>query len=147
MGSYGIGSERLMAVVIELHHDDKGIQWPISIAPYQVALVSLATEKTPEVAAAAEAIYADFLAAGIEVLYDDRDERAGVKFNDADLLGIPIRLTMGGKGLKNGIAEMKLRRNGEGAELPLATLVEDVQALIAAEMALIQARVIPMPME
>ena len=113
MGSYGIGSERLMAVVIELHHDDNGIQWPITIAPYQVMLISLATEKTPEIAAAAERIYADLQAAGIEVLYDDRDERAGVKFNDADLLGIPIRLTVGGKGLKNGIVEMKLRRNGE----------------------------------
>ena len=147
MGSYGIGTERLMAVVIELHHDDKGIQWPISIAPYQVALVSLATEKTPEVAAAAEQIYGDLLAAGIEVLYDDRDERAGVKFNDADLLGIPIRLTVRGKGLKNGIVEMKLRRNGEGGELPLSTLVEEVKALIAAEMARIQARVVTMPME
>ena len=147
LGTTCNGPERLLAVGIELHHDDNGIQWPITIAPYQVMLVSLATEKSPEIAAAAERIYADLLAAGVEVLYDDRDERAGVKFNDADLLGIPIRLTMGGKGLKNGIAEMKLRRNGEGAELPLATLVEDVQALIAAEMALIQARVIPMPME
>ncbi len=147
MGSYGIGSERLMAVVIELHHDDNGIQWPITIAPYQVMLVSLATEKTPEIAAAAEQIYADLQAAGIEVLYDDRNERAGVKFNDADLLGIPIRLTVGGKGLKNGIVEMKLRRNGEAGELPLATIVQEVQALIAVEMARIQARVVPMALE
>ena len=146
MGSYGIGSERLMAVVIELHHDENGIQWPITIAPYQVMLVSLATEKTPEIAAAAERIYADLQAAGIEVLYDDRDERAGVKFNDADLLGIPIRLTVGGKGLKNGIVEMKLRRNGETGELPLSTIVQEVQALIAVEMARIQARVVPMPL-
>lgn len=96
-------------------------------------------------AAAAEAIYSDLLAAGIEVLYDDRDERAGVKFNDADLLGIPIRLTVGGKGLKNSIVEMKLRRNGAQGELPLGTLVEEVQGLIAAEMALIDARVVPAP--
>jgi prolyl-tRNA synthetase len=145
MGSYGIGSERLMAVVIELHNDAAGIQWPISIAPYQVMLVSLATEKAPEIAAAAEQIYADLQAAGVEVLYDDRDERAGVKFNDADLLGIPIRLTVGGKGLKNGIVEMKLRRSGETAELPLANLTAEVQALIAAEFARIEARVVPMP--
>jgi prolyl-tRNA synthetase len=147
MGSYGIGSERLLAVVIELHHDDNGIQWPITIAPYQVMLVSLATEKSPEIAAAAERIYADLLAAGVEVLYDDRDERAGVKFNDADLLGIPIRLTVGGKGLKNGIVEMKLRRSGETGELPLATLVEEVQTLIAAETARIAAKVVTMPFE
>lgn len=147
MGSYGIGSERLMAVVIELHHDDNGIQWPITIAPYQVMLISLATEKTPEIAAAAERIYADLLAAGIEVLYDDRDERAGVKFNDADLLGIPIRLTVGGKGLKNGIVEMKLRRNGESGELPLSTIVQEVQAVIAVEMARIQARVKPVALK
>jgi prolyl-tRNA synthetase len=146
MGSYGIGSERLMAVVIELHHDDNGIQWPITIAPYQVMLVSLATEKAPEIAAAAEQIYADLQAAGVEVLYDDRDERAGVKFNDADLLGMPIRLTVGGKGLKNGIVEMKLRRNGETGELPLNNLVAEVQALIAAEVAHIAARVVPMPL-
>ncbi len=110
-------------------------------------LVCLATEKTPEMAAAAERIYADLQAAGIEVLYDDRDERAGVKFNDADLLGIPIRLTVGGKGLKNGIVEMKLRRNGETGELPLTTIVQEVQALIAVEMARIQARVVPMPLK
>jgi prolyl-tRNA synthetase len=98
------------------------------------------------VIAATDAIYSLLLAAGVEVLYDDRDERAGVKFNDADLVGLPIRLTVGGKGLKNGVVEMKLRRNGEQRELAVATLVEDVQALIAAEMARIQARVVPMPL-
>ena len=89
MGSYGIGSERLMACIVERFNDDKGIIWPISVAPYQIALVSLATEKQPEVAEAADRIYAELKAAGFEVLYDDRDERAGVKFNDADLLGMP----------------------------------------------------------
>ncbi|MGL4651742.1 MAG: proline--tRNA ligase, partial [Caldilineaceae bacterium] len=92
MGSYGIGSERLMACIIERFNDDKGIIWPISVAPYQISLVSLATEKQPEVAAAADTIYQQLVGAGYEVLYDDRDERAGVKFNDADLLGMPIRL-------------------------------------------------------
>lgn len=147
MGSYGIGTGRLMAVIVELHHDEAGIQWPITVAPYQVMLVSLATEKTPEVAEAAENLYADLLAAGVEVLYDDRDERAGVKFNDADLLGIPIRLTVGAKGLQNGVIEGKLRRNGETFTFPLKTVVQDVQALIAAEIERIHAIVVPVPFD
>lgn len=138
MGSYGIGSGRLMACVIEHHNDEFGIRWPITIAPYQVALVSLATERTPEVTAAADQIYAQLLDAGIEVLYDDRDERAGVKFNDADLLGLPIRLTVGGKGLKNGVVERKVRRTAESGEIALDQLVSEVQALIAAELAVVQ---------
>jgi prolyl-tRNA synthetase len=133
MGSYGIGSDRLISSVIEEHHDESGIKWPVTIAPYQVALVSLATAKQPEVTAAADEIYATLTQAGIEVLYDDRDERAGVKFNDADLLGMPIRLTVGGRGLQNGIVEMKLRRNGESAELPLDNLVAELEAIINAE--------------
>lgn len=137
MGSYGIGSGRLLACVIERHHDELGIRWPISIAPYQVMLVSLATERTPEVTTAADQIYQQLRGAGIEVLYDDRDERAGVKFNDADLLGIPIRLTVGGKGLKNGIVERKVRRTGEAGEIALAGLVAGVQSLIEAEYAVI----------
>ena len=147
MGSYGIGSGRLMAVIVELHHDEAGIQWPITVAPYQVMLVSLATEKTPEVTAAADQLYADLVAAGVEVLYDDRDERAGVKFNDADLLGIPIRLTLGAKGLKNGVVEGKLRRNGESLTFAVGTVVAEVQALIAAEITRIQATVLPVPFE
>ena len=147
MGSYGIGSGRLMAVIIEIYHDDAGIQWPITVAPYQVMLVSLATEKTPEVVAAAEQIYADLLRAGVEVLYDDRDERAGVKFNDADLLGIPIRLTIGAKGLKNGVVEGKLRRNGESFEFAHDAIVDDVRSLIAAEIDMINATVVPMPFD
>ena len=118
MGCYGIGAGRLMASVIETNNDDNGIVWPITIAPYQVCLVSLATRRTPEVTATAERIYAQLQEVGIEILYDDRDERAGVKFNDADLLGIPIRLTVGARGVKNGIVELKLRRSDESLELP-----------------------------
>jgi prolyl-tRNA synthetase len=147
MGSYGIGTGRLMAVIVELHHDEAGIQWPITVAPYQVMLISLATEKTPEVAEAAEKLYADLLAAGVEVLYDDRDERAGVKFNDADLLGIPIRLTVGAKGLQNGVIEGRLRRNGETFAFSVETVVQDVQALIAAEIERIYATVVPVPFD
>lgn len=135
MGSYGIGSGRLMACVLEACHDENGIQWPISIAPYQVALVSLATPRTPDVTAAADGIYQALIDAKIEVLYDERDERAGVKFNDADLLGLPIRLTVGGKGLKNGIVEYKIRRSGESGEIALDGLVDGVRALIEAEYA------------
>jgi len=142
MGSYGIGSGRLIACVIEHHNDDYGIKWPITIAPYQVIIVSLATAKTPQVAEAAERIYNEMQAAGIEVLYDDRDERAGVKFNDADLLGIPLRLTVGGRGLKKGVLELKLRRNGEMLDAPMDGLVEQVQGIIEDEIALIKSTVV-----
>ena len=141
MGSYGIGSDRLMQVVIELCHDENGIQWPISIAPYQIALVSLSTAKTPDVTAACDKIYADLQAAGFEVLYDDRDERAGVKFNDADLLGLPLRLTVGGKGLQAGALELKVRRTGEMKSVPLDNLVAGMRAAADEEWAFINAKV------
>jgi len=133
MGSYGIGVDRLIACIIEHHNDEFGIRWPISVAPYQVILISLATERTPDVTAAADQIYQQLRDAGIEVLYDDRDERAGVKFNDADLFGIPLRLTVGGKGLKNGIVERKVRRTGESGEIALDNLIGSVRMLIDAE--------------
>jgi len=146
MGSYGIGSGRMMACIIEHHHDDQGIQWPITIAPYQVMLVSLGTEKTPEVIAAADRIYQELRAAGVEVLYDDRDERAGVKFNDADLLGIPLRLTVGGKGLKSGALEMKVRRSGDMLEIAVDGVVAGVKALVEAEIAAVHATLKPEPL-
>ncbi len=133
MGCYGIGVGRLMASVIETSNDEDGIVWPITIAPQHVYLVSLATRRTPEVIEAAERVYADLMEAGIEVLYDDRDERAGVKFNDADLLGIPIRLTIGARGVKNGIAELKLRRDDDMHELPLDDLVDRIAEIVEAE--------------
>jgi prolyl-tRNA synthetase len=143
MGCYGIGTERMMACIIEHHHDDQGIQWPITIAPYQVMLVSLGTEKTPEVVEAAERIYNELKALGVEVLYDDRDERAGVKFNDADLLGIPLRLTVGAKGLKSGALELKQRRNGELREIAVENVAMEVKAVIDAEIAAIYATLKP----
>jgi prolyl-tRNA synthetase len=143
MGSYGIGSGRMMACIIEHHNDENGIQWPITIAPYQVMLVGLGTEKAPEVIHATEQIYRDLQAVGIEVLYDDRDERAGVKFNDADLLGIPLRLTVGGKGLKAGALELKIRRNGETRELPFDGLVGMLKAIVDDEISLIHADLKP----
>lgn len=147
MGSYGIGAERLMACLIERFNDDKGIIWPISVAPYHLSLVSLATEKQPEVAAAADQIYARLTAAGFEVLYDDRDERAGVKFNDADLLGMPLRLTVGGKGLAQGIVELRYRRSGETVAILLDDLLEAVRAAADKEWAWINQMLTPESLE
>jgi prolyl-tRNA synthetase len=137
MGCYGIGSGRLIASVIENNNDENGIIWPVTIAPYQVHLVSLATPKQPEIVAKVEEVYAALQSAGIEVLYDDRDERAGVKFNDADLVGLPLRLTMGKRGVTNGIVELKNRRTGEGDELALDAVVSGVRAALDGEQALI----------
>lgn len=142
MGCYGIGSGRLMASVIESNNDDNGIVWPVTIAPHQVYIVSLATRRAPEVTEVADRVYQQLQEAGLEVLYDDRDERAGVKFNDADLLGIPMRLTIGARGVKNGVAELKLRRSDETNELPLDDLVNQIQAVVDAETAAILAGVI-----
>lgn len=140
MGCYGIGSGRLIASIIEAHHDEYGIIWPISVAPYQVSLVSLATSRSPEVTEAADELYRQLHEAGIEVLYDDRDERAGVKFNDADLLGLPLRLTVGKRGLSNNIVELKFRRSGESSEISLDAFVSGVQAALDEEWAAIEER-------
>ena len=110
MGSYGIGSGRLLACIAEEHHDDKGLIWPITVAPYQVHLVSLGQ------AEAADRVYETLLKAGIEVLYDDREESPGVKFNDADLIGIPIRVTVAAKSLAKGGVEVKRRDQAEGRD-------------------------------
>jgi prolyl-tRNA synthetase len=107
MGCYGIGVGRTAAAAIEQNHDENGIIWPVPIAPFTVALLSLDPGKE-EVHAVAEKIYDDLIQAGVEVLFDEREERPGVKFNDADLLGIPLRVTVGGRGVKEGVAELFL---------------------------------------
>ncbi len=147
MGCYGIGAGRLMASVIETSNDEDGIVWPMTIAPHHVYLVSLATRRTPEVNEAAERVYAGLMEAGIEVLYDDRDERAGVKFNDADLLGIPIRLTIGARGVKNGVAEMKLRRARDSRDLPLDSVVDQIAGIVESEEARILERIKTDPLQ
>lgn len=129
MGSYGIGVERVMAAAIELHHDADGICWPMSIAPYQVALLALQMND-PGVVKVAEELYAALTAAGVEVLYDERDERAGVKFKDADLVGLPIRLAVGKKGLADGKVEWKLRTSKDVELVPVEEVVARVQAAI-----------------
>lgn len=120
MGSYGIGLDRLMAIIVELHHDEYGIIWPDSVAPYQVHLMHLG--KGDDVRAAADGLYSDLTRAGFEVLYDDRELSAGVKFNDADLIGVPWRVAVGGRGLKEGTVEVKRRSESERLNVPLAEL-------------------------
>ncbi|HEU5012887.1 MAG TPA: proline--tRNA ligase [Roseiflexaceae bacterium] len=118
MGSYGIGLERLLQVIIEQHHDQAGIVWPHAIAPFHVHLLSIGNK--PEVRAAANALYDELRHAGIDVLYDDREETAGVKFNDADLLGMPARVVMSERLLKAGQVEVK-RRIGEAVRIDRAS--------------------------
>lgn len=130
MGSYGIGIGRLLATVIERHHDDKGILWPVSLAPYHVYLCALGADR-PEVAAAAEKLYADLPAAGVEVLFDDRAESAGVRFNDADLLGMPLRVVISQRTLKSQSAELKWRSGGESQTLPLEGLPAKIAGMLA----------------
>lgn len=113
MGCYGIGVTRVIAAAIEQHHDDKGIIWPDSMAPFQVGIVAIGLNKSEEVKAEAEKLYAELEAMGVEVLYDDRDERAGVMFSDMELIGIPHVITIGAKSLANGQLEYKNRRSGE----------------------------------
>jgi prolyl-tRNA synthetase len=128
MGCYGIGLDRLLAAIIELHHDDKGIIWPISVAPYHIYLCALHTED-PDVAAAAEKVYNDLEARGFEVLFDDRNESPGVKFNDADLLGMPIRVTVSPRTLEKNSAEIKKRSEKETQLVPLEGIAEKLKEL------------------
>ena len=119
MGCYGIGISRLIAVLAETFHDDAGLMWPASTAPYDVHLVALGAARTPSVAEAADALYDELVALGVDVLYDDREVSAGVAFADADLLGVPLRLTVGSRGLERGVVEMRDRASGETTEVGL----------------------------
>lgn len=131
MGCYGIGVSRTLAAVIEQHHDEDGIIWPVSVAPYH-AIVTLVKPKDEEQAKLAEEIYQSLLVAGVEAVIDDRDERPGVKFKDADLLGFPIRITVG-KRAGEGIVEYKLRRDSEKSELSVAEAIENAIKLVNEE--------------
>jgi len=129
MGSYGIGVERIMACYIEQNHDDKGIIWPFPIAPYHIHLCPLRIED-PKVAEISETLYSDLNHAKIEVLFDDRNESPGVKFNDADLIGIPLRLTISSRTLQNQSVEVKWRREKETMLLPLENIVSSIKELL-----------------
>jgi prolyl-tRNA synthetase len=152
MGSYGIGSGRLLACVAEEHHDEYGLIWPVSIAPYLVHLVLLSPRGSQsgdasgsDTVATAERLYLEFERAGISVLYDDRAESPGVKFNDADLIGLPIRLTVSERAQKQGGVEFKRRDRPEKSILPLEGLMESVQGQIKALQAELDARVVEVP--
>jgi len=129
MGCYGIGLGRLLAAAVEQNHDDKGIIWPLPIAPYQVYLCPLYRDGSP-VADVAEKLYADLQAAGLEVLFDDREESPGIKFNDADLLGIPLRLTVSPRTLEKNSVELKRRSEKESALVPLDEVTARLGELI-----------------
>lgn len=131
MGCYGIGVTRTLSAIVEQHHDENGIIWPVSVAPYH-AIITVVKPKDEEQSKVAEDIYDQLSKAGIEVLLDDRDERPGVKFKDADLLGIPVRITVG-KRASEGIVEYKLRREQDKSEKTIEQAVKDVIDLINEE--------------
>ncbi len=137
MGSYGIGVGRLLACLAEEYNDEGGLKLPVSVAPYQVHLVSLVKETE-----IADKIYEDLQKAGIEVLYDDRKETAGVKFADADLIGIPLRITLGNRSLKEGKVEVKIRETGETTSFLLEDIAEEIKAEIAREQAEIDRNIV-----
>jgi prolyl-tRNA synthetase len=130
MGSYGIGVERAMAAIVESHHDGKGIVWPMAVAPFHAVIVQLG--KDEETAAAAQELYDELGRGGVEVIWDDRDERPGVKFSDAELVGIPLRVTVGARGLADGVVEVTVRATGETTRVPVADAVAHLRTAVAA---------------
>jgi prolyl-tRNA synthetase len=129
MGSYGIGLTRVVPAIIEASHDDNGIIWPVSVAPFEAVLINLKAGDA-ETDAACDGLYAELIAAGIDMLYDDRDQPAGSKFATADLVGIPYQIILGPRGLKSGEVEIKHRKTGERETLPLSGAVERLKGLI-----------------
>jgi prolyl-tRNA synthetase len=128
MGSYGIGVGRLLAAVIEMHHDDYGIIWPPALAPFDVHLLTLGTDQEP--LERAESFCAQLEAAGLEVLFDDREESAGVKFTDADLIGCPVRGTVSRRSLGKGGVELKARWGDDRHVVKPGHLVEQVEQML-----------------
>ena len=139
MGCYGIGVNRIIAALIETQHDENGIIWPMSLAPYEV-IVSPLNVNEDDVMEAAERLYDELQAAGVDVLLDDRDQRPGVKFKDADLIGIPLRVVIGGRGLKDGQLEIKWRAKSEPAMIPLEGAAVAIADMVQEERTLARAR-------
>jgi prolyl-tRNA synthetase family II len=131
MGCYGIGVERAMAAIAEVHHDDAGLVWPVQVAPAEVTVILLST-RDDGARAAAESLYADLRAAGADAVIDDRDERPGVKFKDAELTGIPLRVAVGSRDLADGLVEVVSRSTGEKERVPVDQVVKYVQEMLAA---------------
>jgi prolyl-tRNA synthetase len=123
MGCYGIGVTRVVAAAIEQNHDERGIIWPEPIAPFDVSVIPMNMHKSERVRLEAERLYAELTAAGFDVLLDDRDARPGVKFADDELIGTPHRIVVGEKGLDRGVLEYKRRRDGSGADVPVADII------------------------
>lgn len=130
MGCYGIGISRTMAAIIEQHHDENGIRWPVAVAPYHVVIVPVNYDDESQ-RAAAEQVYAELTGAGVDVVLDDRSERAGVKFNDADLIGFPWRITIGPRALAAGYVEVKSRDGSVDERVPLADAAPFVRGRVA----------------
>jgi prolyl-tRNA synthetase len=143
MGSYGIGVGRLLACVAEAHHDDHGLIWPITIAPFHVHLVLLRGKGTTQTEEIAATLYNSLVAAGIEVLYDDRNESPGIKFNDADLIGCPVRITVSERALAQGGVEMKLRREMDKEIVPRSDVLERLRSVIESLYREISLKVVP----
>ena len=129
MGSYGIGVERAMASVVESSHDDKGIIWPVTVAPFEVVVTILRADDAATMDAA-EKVYASLVSEGIDVILDDRLERPGVKFADSELVGIPFRVTIGPRGVESGTVEFTRRAGLETVEVSLDSVVDEVVAAV-----------------
>jgi len=130
MGSYGIGVERAMAAIVESHYDERGIIWPVAVAPFTV-VVTVAQSEDPETAKVGESVYEQVAAAGIEVIIDDRAERAGVKFRDAEITGIPFRVTVGKRGLADSTVEVTERATGETVKVAIGDVVAHLRGALA----------------
>jgi len=128
MGCYGIGISRVVAAAIEQNHDDKGIIWPTNLAPFQVALCPMNMHKSERLKEASEKLYQDLLAAGIDVLFDDRKVRAGFMFSDMELIGIPHCIVVGDRGLDSGTVEYKARTAEANEEIPFADIIDFLKA-------------------
>ena len=131
MGSYGIGVGRNVAAVVEVHHDERGIAWPVAVAPFEVVITVVKVDDEATMATS-ERLYDALTVAGVEVLLDDRDERPGVKFNDAELIGIPYRITVGPRGIANGEVELVTRATGDAETVPVSAAVSEVALRVAA---------------
>ncbi len=147
MGSYGIDVSRLLACIAEEHHDGHGLCWPAAVAPYLVHLVLLRGKGASQAEEVAERLYRALRDAGLEALYDDREESPGVKFHDADLIGLPVRLTVSERALAQGGIEMKLRRRAEKRLIPLESVVNEVYTILDSLQSEIESRVAPAPCE
>jgi prolyl-tRNA synthetase len=132
MGCYGIGITRLPAAAIEQNHDDKGIIWPDALAPFTVVLCPISPDRFPEVKAAADMLYAELLAAGVDVMLDDRNERPGAMFADWELIGVPHRVTIGDRALKEGVVEYQHRRDAEATKVPVGEMADQLIARLKA---------------